>query len=84
MQTPPGPEGLITEQIMREWRESNPDADTSTYNRTYEATLATVRAKLAADRVTPPARPSTPLLGVNANGVIIVGPSLLETLAFRP
>lgn len=84
MQTPEGPEGQITEQIMREWREMNPGADSATYNRTWSETLKTVTAKLAADRVTPPARPSSPLLGVNSKGVIIVGPSLLEKIAFRP
>lgn len=82
MQTPPGPEGQITEHIMREWREKNPEADTRTYNATYARTLEIVRAKLAADRVT--AAPPTPLtFGVNARGIIVTAPSLLDKLAHR-
>ncbi len=82
MQTPPGPEGQITEQIMREWREKKPEADARTYNATYSKVYEIVTAKLAADRVT--AAPPTPLtFGVNARGVIVTAPSLLDKLAHR-
>ncbi len=82
MQTPPGPEGQITEQIMREWSEKNPEADTRTYNATYSKVYEIVTAKLQADRVT--AVPPTPLtFGVNARGVIVTAPSLLDKLAHR-
>lgn len=83
MQTPPGREGQITEEIMREWREKNPDADAQTYNATYSKTLEIVRATLAADKTIPPARPTPLPYGRNAAGVIVTAPSLLETLAFR-
>lgn len=56
MQTPPGLEGQITEDIMRDWREANPNASVETYNATYSAVLKTVRIRLAAE--SKKARPS--------------------------
>lgn len=80
MQTPQGIEGKITEEIMREWREANPEAGTEAYNATYSAVLEKVKIRLAAERKK--ARPSPDRYKANAVGVIISGPSLIEQLAF--
>ena len=80
MQTPASPEGQITEEIMLEWSEKNPGADTRTYNATYSAVLEKVRIRIAAERKK--ARPSPDQYRANAAGVIISGPSLIEQLAF--